>query len=541
MTQNGTGHTIRVALLSPGAPSHPPADGINAARRRRAAASNRAALVGLLAERVPQPIDVFEIAAVVESMGITDPVAQERYGVETSFDLADRVYPLVLRRGAFRLGASLSAGDAADVPAPRGESAWRTSLRGLLALAPLVIVVTVAAALVQAGWSSSSVFAMAFGITAAVLVTSGPTLAINRRTGAYLGLGYSAPARRFNARSSLVTFGAAIVLAALLLGVLNATDLFAPKERAIFAAAFVAYTLIWLLVSSVTLAGSAALAVASLALGLAAGVATGVLSGDAVDPTSGLLVGYVVCVLALGACWAHVFLRGDRRTMRLPAPSLMALEATPYILFGSVFSVLFFEPHILGWLGASDMSRVSTIVMLELSLTLALPPVMFAIGILERTMHAFWRVATDHADRRDATDFRTALLTFHRRTLTRYALVLALLSCAMVAGVEIVVLFGGLAELSQLVFLFGIAGFLAFGIGQFNCLLMLNVHRPGLATVPMLGGLAVVTAVGVPLVLIDFRFAAISFALGAATFAVLAIVRCRRMLRSADHHYAAAL
>ena len=47
------------------------------------------------AQRVPQPIDVLEIAAVIESMGITDTVAAEDYGVTDGFELAGLVFDAV--------------------------------------------------------------------------------------------------------------------------------------------------------------------------------------------------------------------------------------------------------------------------------------------------------------------------------------------------------------------------------------------------------------------------------------------------------------
>jgi hypothetical protein len=507
----------------------------------RVTAANRASLVDKVAERVPQPIDVFEIVAVVESMGITDTVAREDYGVETAFDLADRIYPLVLGRGKTKLRKTLSLEDSEAGSAPPNRIPFTDALAPLIGFIPLLVVLAITAALVRAGWSSSSVFALAFGITAGVLATSGPVLAIGRRASVYLGLGYIAPARRFVSRASLLTLAGCILCSAAVFAALTAADLFRQQERTTFCVALAGYAIVWLLVASVTLAGRAALAVGSLVLGLVAGVAAGATLGGTVNPTPGLIVGFAVAVLALGTCWVRVYFAGDGRSMRLPAPGLMTLEATPYIVFGSLASLLFFEPHVLGWLGTTDESRLSTIVTLELSLTLALPPLILVTGVHHLVMESFWMFATSRADKRDAAGFSEALRFFHERSLTRYVVVFAFLSGAMVATVETTVLLGGLGNLNQLVFLLGIASFFALGLGQFNCLFMLTLARPGRASMPVFGGLVVVTAVGIPLAFVNFSLTTIAFALGASAFAMLASVRCRDILSEADYYYAAVL
>ena len=48
-----------------------------------------------VSRRVPLPIDFLEITALLESMGITDEVAAQRYGVPDVFTLADAVLPQV--------------------------------------------------------------------------------------------------------------------------------------------------------------------------------------------------------------------------------------------------------------------------------------------------------------------------------------------------------------------------------------------------------------------------------------------------------------
>jgi hypothetical protein len=108
----------------------------------------------------------------------------------------------------------------------------------------------------------------------------------------------------------------------------------------------------------------------------------------------------------------------------------------------------------------------------------------------------------------------------------------------MVAAVELVVACGGLRSTDEVVFLCGIYGFFALGVGQLNCLFMLGLSQPRPALTAALAGTTASTMTGIPLAFVDFRLAALAFAAGAAVFAVTAGASCRGVIQQADHHYA---
>lgn len=194
----------------------------NAGRRNHKAPpyeAIRRALVDEVAKRVPQPLDAFEIAAVIESTGITDSVAREDYGTEDVFELAECIFPLVLRVNVSRghVGHKPDDPHIAYREAEAGAIVEATG-RGLLALAPLALLLVAMQSLAAAGWTAASLLALSFGVTAAMLLTSGPILAIGHRTAIYLGFRYRAPATRFLVLGSLATLCACAVAAAALLG-----------------------------------------------------------------------------------------------------------------------------------------------------------------------------------------------------------------------------------------------------------------------------------------------------------------------------------
>lgn len=487
--------------------------------------------------RVPQPVDMLEIAAVIESMGITDAVAAEDYGVESSFELAEHIFEVVRARPVEPLHAGHEP-DFSHLPAERTESPalLDTSARGLLALAPLGMLVIGLEVLAAAGWSTGSILALSFGVTAAMLLTSGPIVAIGRRTSIYLGFGYRATASRFITLSSLATLIACSAIGLTALGLTSALGLFSAEQRSIFTASVAGYALLWLLAAGLTLAGASRLVVAVLTVGLALGIGAGVAFGT----TIGMAVGFGATIAALAAAWCVIYPRGKERAFQVPSTGGIVLDASPYIAFGSAFALFLVAPHLLGWFGSSRASALDQLTTLELSFLLALLPVLLATGVSERTLRSFWDFSRERRAQDTADGFRRGITGYVREGLVRYALVLGGLSIATAAGFELTVYAGGLEGASQIVFVCGLAGFFLVGLGQFSCLFMLGLALPQHALKPLLAGLLVLGGLGIPLSLIDFRLAALAFAFGALAFAGAAIAGCLTVLAEIPRRYSTA-
>ena len=153
------------------------------------------------------------------------------------------------------------------------------SARGLLALAPLCVLLIGLQALALAGWDTGAILALSIGVTASMLLTSGPIVAIGRRTSVYLGFEQVDSARRFITRASLATLLACVAVGLATFGVASLLALLSTEERSIFAVALVAYALLWLLASGLSLAGASALVCGVLAGGLALAIGSGVALG----------------------------------------------------------------------------------------------------------------------------------------------------------------------------------------------------------------------------------------------------------------------
>ena len=484
-------------------------------------------------ERVPQPIDVLEIAAVIESMGITDAVAMEDYGVSDGFELAGMVFESVR---AWPGELAPVGHDPENERDDRPNAVVDASARGLIALAPLCILLIGLQALALAGWDIGAIIALSLGQSAWMLHTRGPIVAIGRRTSVYLGFEQVTSARRFITRASLATLLACVALGLATFGVMSAFTRITVEQRAIFAVSLVAYALVWLLASGLSLAGASALVCGILAGGLALAIGSGIALGT----WAGIAIGYGATVGALVIAWC-VYYPYRRQVTLLPrATGPLLLDSAPYLFFGTAFALFLVGPHVLGWVGTSDGTVLERVTTLELSLLIALIPVVLATGISERVHRSFWDVARELRRETAADGFRRGIRSYVLDGLVRYAIVLGALSLATAVVYEALVLFGVIEHSSQLVFLAGLTAFLLLGLGQFGCLFLLGLSLPGRAVRSLVAGLLVLGALGLPLALVDFRLAAVGFAVAAAAFAAAAIAACLTVLAEIPRRYSTA-
>jgi hypothetical protein len=492
------------------------------------------ALVAEVSARVPQPVDPLEITAVLESMGITDDVAREDYAAASSFELADRIFEPVRDRYLATppdKRPQSSVLPERDAPPGRVDASART----LVSLAPLTLLVMATQALARSGWNAGWILALSFGVTAAMLLAMGPIVAMSRRVSLLLGFGYRGAAHRYLALASLAAFVACALVAGTVVVVAGELGRFEPDERWIFAGALAGFALFWLLAVGLTLLGLSGLAVTAVALGVGVGALVGFEDG----PVAGVAAGYGATVLGLAAVWAHARPRGHEPRLR-PPRGAAAVETAPYVAAGLLFAVFVAVPHPLGWFGEGGRNTLDRLLTFELSLLLALVPLLLATAVGDIILRSFWEVAADLRDESSVDGFRRGLMRYIIRGLVRYVLVLGCLTAATVACVEVAVRAGRLDDLSWPVFWFGLAAFGLVGVGQYSSTFMLGIALPGHVLVPLLTGVVVLTAVGVPLSSNDYRLAAAAFAAAALAFAVVATFTCIRALRESPRRYSTA-
>ena len=509
------------------------------------------ALASELADRIRQPIDPLELAAVIESLGITDTVALERYGATSSFELADWVYAdvMALRRPRPLRPVQRRGTGKRDTPGRVADL-----VRGPFALVPLLVLLCTIQAFAEVGWDSGRLFALSLGMTASVAVAGAFLGGIARRAALYLGLGYRGLADRLLTVAIALAGAAITILGVLAFTLASAVGAFAADERLVFLIGLVSFTAVVLFVAKLSVAGATGWVCLGLGTGLGAALATRQFVGTG----TGAQLLLTLAVGAAGAltvlAWAARRVYEDRRpSPALPPRAPLLLEALPYFAFVGAFMAFLLEVHVFGWLGARPvgMSRLDAIAAFEVGLTLALPPVILASGVAEHTLRLFWLEAREQQDSTSARRSRRygkALQGFHHRRLALYLATSAALSVAMVAAFELALRSAWLEDrvtlpdpsATEFVFVTGAVAFWLVGWGQFNCMFLVNLARPTLAVRPVALGMVVAAATGIPLATVGFEYTALAFVAGSAAFVWASSSNCRVVLAAADHHYATA-
>ncbi len=545
--------------------------------------SGIASLVEEVTERDPLPIEGLEITALLESMGITDDVALQRYGAPDVFDLGAEV----LQQMRAKHPSSTSIAVLKKLPAPP-PTRWTETLsdyaRGPLALVTaLSIMFMISAYGLLGGWSTYRLLALSVGLTTAMLVTSGFTQAPSRRISTYLGLGNPSAAGRFFWLTMAV--GAACVcLIALMLALASfwlkvPLSWFTSQIMLTYLMAFLGLSTIWLMSGGLSIVRKTEW----LTLGLVMGLVVGVLADRIAAPFTAahLAVGTVAGFAVVVALEAQALIRGfhnwtpdktsdhgaskapttkkARRSpikkTRFPPVSYLVNEAAPYFLYSALYMVFILVPHVLGWLGVlgPGQPRMWAVTSMEVGLTLALVPIILVGGVTEHTLREFWRLAPGAQANTPGTDvsqFRNSLTKFYDRYWRLYMLALTALSLMVYGAVSLAFSSGlmtrwlALPDLTQMArfFVAGLCINWLIGSGIFNCMFCITLGRPGPAVWAVVLALAVTVIVGAPLSFrLNYSFAVVAFICGALVFAIASRQARVRMLKSCDFHYVSSL
>ena len=141
----------------------------------------------------PTPLDVLQIAALLETAGLNDNIARSRYAADDIFDLAQRVAGLCL--------ADPLLVAAAD-PEPCARQSWQIAaddyLKGVFGVIPILLMMLVIQFLQHYGqWQPKQIIILSLSSIGSLLVTSGFVQAAARQGSSYLSQGNVQAGARF--------------------------------------------------------------------------------------------------------------------------------------------------------------------------------------------------------------------------------------------------------------------------------------------------------------------------------------------------------
>lgn len=515
----------------------------------------RRELVEVVMKQTSGPIDRFAVAATLESNGIRDLDARERYGKADVFDLADEIYSLCLDEPAVPPEPEPPAGRRA-----RAVMLGRRYLRGGFFFVQIVLQLGSLALFGYGQWASLDFTGRQASVVGLALLVSFLLTGPASQGIGYIGSFFSEPGKHLLAARAVIALVAAGLLA-LLAGAVAAVLLelgFGWYGHRLVGAGLVYFAL----VGCVSLSG-ALLYMLKQFLGMVVGTVVGIaVVGFVLHQTSFGIYGAhwigLGVTIAIEAAWASVTLRRRRQStspeLRLavmPPAAVLAARVAPYALYGFAYFALLFVDRFAAWSagarGVPFTFRASYEVGLDWALIAAVP----ALAMLEVTIFLFAEQLEALAGRFEiarATEHNRELMRFRRRHFG-YIVLLLLCGVAVTAGLLLLSEHTHATKVSGLlgdqtmirVYAIGVIGYALLVFGIFNSVFLFSLGRPWVVVRSLLPGVAVAASVAFALSrAYPYWTAAGGLVAGTLVFATLATAATTRTLRRVDYHYFAA-
>jgi hypothetical protein len=517
-------------------------------------------LAGWLVEEYGRPVDRWATAALLESRGLRDVDAVERYGCADVFALADLVHPLAVARPepAHRVAAD---------PAVRWHRRFGRFLtlyvRGTFVALPMAIQVLAMLVLGYALWSylhfdESQASAVSVGTIASFVVTGGFVQVIGR-----LGLSYAASGNHLLAERAvhrLVRWGCVTAAAAgVLAWAVNLVTAWFPQW--VMAIALVYYALLavlWLALAVLYTVQHRTGVALSIILGIVA--IWVVRTATSLDIYVAHWIGLATSI-ALCSAWGLAVLRrrarrteGEARLAELPRLSILLYSVGPYFAYGVLYFTILFVDRLVAW--TTGDFRLPLLIWFrtpyELGLDWALVSLVLSIAVLEYSSHAFSGRLVDVQQRTSGLrrgDHNAVYVRFYRRQ----QLLLAVVCAVSIVGTYRLVLAAHAYDdvqqardffaspITYQVFALGAVAYALLAWALLNVSFFFTLSRPWLALRPLLAGLASGVVVGYVLSrVVQDWWAVLGLLVGMAVFAVLTARHARRFMRDLDWYYVSA-
>lgn len=515
-------------------------------------------LAAEVAQRDVQPIDDLEVTAILESVGITDGVALQRYGAPDVFALGNAVLETLRLHGL-----TLRQINAPVIPKVSRTDATKDYLKGPLGLVPpILLLLTIAAFGYWGGWTQRQIMMLSTGMTCSLVLTNGLIQAISRRTSLYLGMAKPRMASRYLILSASTMTAIALAFIAFAAYLLERNGFFSSDDLTIFFISFAGLTVVWMAAGGLSLLQQPVWLSIAIGTGLLCGISANWLAMHlthfhlAIGAFLGYACALAVICMALYRGFKHLEARptSSRAVTRLPPLAYMVDEAAPYFTYGFMYMILIFLPHVYGWLGyiPDGQARAAAATNIEIGLTLSMPPLILAYGVAEHSLRLFWRrvvVIQALTPANKVECFGQVLLSFVARRRWIYIAVLTAITLIAHEVFHRALVEGWLghwlqpADPEQLRFIFD-ASLIAYGflgLGLFNCMFVVTLGRPQAANRAVIWGCFVMVATGSMLCPFNFAFAAIAFAIAAFVFAAISWAEADDVIRGADHSFASVL
>lgn len=510
---------------------------------------------------IGNPVDSWAIAATLESMGLRDVDAVERYGAQDLFDLAQDLY----ERARWRLAARPSVRER-----PPEVRSWRRLVRflrfylqGVLFALPMAGQIAAVLALNYSLWaylafSEEQATVVAIGTILSLIVTGGFTQAISRRGMFYVAQKHYGLAGQVSLR--FIGLGNLLITVVGLL-VYGLNLLFSFYDQQVILVSLLYYVLLaelWLNSSVLYMLTQRAAILLSTLLGV--GVVHlvmtrtdwGIYAAHALGLTltNLVIVGYGYGLLSRRARR----LSEEQKRARPPRLSILLYTTAPYFAYGVLYFGYLYLDRVIGW-SVSEGSFPYPFwfhTSYELGVDWALISLILTIALLEYTINEFSAMIIPVQKLFSAFNLEDHNRYF-KRFYGRQLVLLLVAACLSIVGTYKAVVALRLFQEVPLIrdffsspitfftFWGAALGYNLLVVGLFNSVFFFSLSRPGPVLRAIVIAMVVNGTIGYGLSRgVAYPWSVVGLMAGSFTFALLTIRSAMRLLDRLDYYYYAA-
>ncbi|HSK22896.1 MAG TPA: hypothetical protein VK906_06965 [Egicoccus sp.] len=505
----------------------------------------------------------FEVAALLESQGITDNDAREHYGQPDVFGLADEVLARQRSEDDLQRLASEEEDrrlvDELDRYPVKTMGLIRTIIRGAAYGMPMGLTVFASLILLYSLWSyyyftPAQATAIGLGTALSYFIAGGFTQAIGRRGLMYLRQGMYLMTLKVSWFFVLTGIAVTAVVALVLYLVFNLFTVISQFEANLAVLYFLSLSVLWLCLAVLYMLEQEVMFTVAVAIGVAVVYFLREYVGlpMVVCHQIGLAASSLFSMLMSAVHLVRLHRRHRDPAVptytKLPRIVILLSSVRTFVLYGSLYFTLLFADRLLAWTGRMDFRQ--TFIWFradyEAGLNWALIGMLPAFTVLEIVLQRFGgqmkpkQLVHSLADRRS---FSSWYLRFYVRQVGLY-LVVAIAGVvaawygmlALVPRIpELAILEG---HVTRFTFFVGAFGYLAIGFSLLNLSVFFWLSRPRLAMLSLLPAMVGNLVVGYLLSrMFSYHLAVFGLAAGGLVFAFISTVLCMRVMSNLDYYY----
>ncbi|HZG58488.1 hypothetical protein [Paenibacillus sp.] len=508
-------------------------------------------------ERHMQPEDRYEIAAILESMGWNDKRAQEAFGSENIFELADDLWERSQSKVLYTPFTKVQGMGAAQL----AMELTRNFLRGLIFAIPMAISVVAMITLKFSLWSYENLridyaTGIAIGTILSFVTVGGFTQAIARRGFFYIIQGYYNMARRVTFYLITLGFILCLVLCALLFLFNLVVNMFPNVIIGIIILYFFFLNSIWLSVTVMYILKKELAFTGLIIVGI--GIVYVLFEWIKLDIiVSQLIALSIVTILSIVLVF-HFFRAAERKAERgiapkLPKMSVMMYSTLPYFVYGILYFAFLFVDRMMAW--STNSGYMPYIIWFrgeyELGLDFALLVLMFPMGfsevVLTKLMMDIEVSQKSYLGEQIDVMNRTFLRMYYNRLLTIAAISTA---CGVALYGLLYLIFRDSASIGQtlfgdpvthFVFIVSIVAYVLVAVALMNAVILFSMSQPIFVIQSIWPAFLTNVVAGFLLSRwVGYEYAVVGLLLGSIVFVVLSIRKVKGLFKHLDYYLYAA-